>query len=92
MSLLDPKPKTPIVIVGVEFSGTKKPYYYRAPVDMGIEPGDRVITPRAESFSIPTVVGVYPADCSMAKEADDWIVQKIDTTRRDALRREYALG
>lgn len=89
--LLDPQPKTPFVIVAVQYSRMPQTYYFRAPKDMGIEPGDRIVTPKNESFTIPTVVGVYPADCEMAGEATDWVVLKVDTTRYQELKREYAL-
>lgn len=90
--LLDKQPKTPFKIIGVQFSGNNSTtYFYRAPEDMGIEPGDRVVTPKGESFTLPTVVGVYPPDCHDAGQAVDWVVQKIDTTRYQALKREYAL-
>lgn len=91
MSLLDQTPKTPYAVVGVQFSGGNRTYYYRAPTSMGVEPGDRVVTVKGPSFSIPTVVGVYPVDCSMAEEATDWLVQKIDTRAYEAVKREYAL-
>lgn len=89
--LLDPQPKTPFVVVAVQYSRQPSTYYFRAPVDMGIEAGDRIVAPKGESFTIPTVVGVYPPDCLMAGEATDWVVQKVDTARYQALKREYSL-
>lgn len=89
--LLDPKPKTDYVIIGVQFSRSSQTYFYRAPPDMGIELGDRIITPNKESFSVPTVTGIYPRGSLNEREAVDWVVQKIDTTRYEALKREYAL-
>ncbi len=90
--LLDPQPKTPYVVVGVTFSGGgNRTYFYLAPKDLGIEPGDRIVTAKGQSFSIPTVVGVYPAGGDNEAEATDWVVQKVDTTRYLAIKREYAL-
>lgn len=89
--LLAPQPKTPFQIIAVQFSGKPTTYFYRAPADFLIEPGDRVVVPNNLSFSIPHVVGVYPPGGQIREdEATDWVVQKIDTTRYEALKLEYA--
>lgn len=90
--LLDPKPKTPYVVVGVIFSGGgNRTYFYLAPEDMKVGLGDRVIIAKGQSFSIPTVVGLYPPGGENEAEATDWLVQKIDTGRYEEIKREYAL-
>lgn len=91
MSLLDKPKKTPYQVVGVEFGKTARTYFYRAPLDMKVCLGDRVVTPNNASFSIPTVVGLYPAGGENDEKVTDWLVQVVDTTRYNALRREYAL-
>lgn len=83
--------KTPHKVVGVVFGKDNKPYFYKAPIAWPIELGDRVIVRKGESYSIPTVVGVYPAGGLNAEGATDWLVQTIDTTQYDELKLEDAL-
>ena len=89
--LLDPVDKTPYVLVAVQFSRSNQTYVYRAAEDLKLEPGQRVVTANHQSFSIPTVVGVYPAGSKLEEDAVDWIVQVVDTTRYESMKREYAL-
>lgn len=81
----DPIP-TPYKVVGVVFSGSgNKPYFYRTPVEQAVELGDRVVVKNKSSFSIPTVVGIYPAEGINDQEAKDWLVSVIDVKKYEDL-------
>lgn len=87
--------KTPYVVLGAQFSGSarvKSTYYYRAPADIEFEVGDRIVVANATSFAIPTVVSIDPPGGMADDDTADWIVQKVDNTRRQALIEEYSDG
>ena len=87
--------KTPYQVLGAQFSGgakVKTTYYYRAPADIEFEVGDRIVVANSTSFAIPTVVSISPPFGVEDDDACDWIVQKVDDSRRQELIKEYSDG
>ena len=83
--------KTPFKIVALQFSNSNTTYFYRIAETTKVEPGDRLVVANRNSFSIPTAVAVYPAGSDLDDKAEDWVVQVVDTTEYQRIKREYAL-
>lgn len=72
------RPLPPRVLVALQFGKSDDNFYYWALASENIEPGDRVVVPVKGSYSIPTVVGVYPDTVDFAHLATAWVITKID--------------
>lgn len=78
-------------LIAVQFSKTNTTYFYKVPKHIDVDLGNRVIVAQRDSYSIPTVVGVYPAGSTNETGNEDWIVQVVDRTYYEELKRLEAL-